>query len=53
MLNLDPTNTLNVDSITTDEIRAFAGTNSYYYIQNFSKFTIPGREKFCVTWNWS
>lgn len=53
MLNLDPTNTINIDSITTDEIRAFVGTNSYYYIQNFSKFTISGREKFCATWNWS
>lgn len=53
VLNLDPTNTINVDSITTDEIRAFVGTNSYYYIQQFSKFTITGREKFCATWNWS
>ena len=53
MLNLDPTNARNIDSITTDEIRAFVGTNSYYYIQNFSKFTITGREKFCATWNWS
>ncbi len=53
MLNLDPANTINIDSITTDEIRAFVGTNSYYYIQNFSKFTITGREEFCATWNWS
>lgn len=53
MLNLDPTNTINIDTITTDDIRTFVGTNSYYYIQNFSKFTITGREKFCVTWNWS
>lgn len=53
MLNLDPTNTINVDSIATDEIRAFVEGNSYYYIQNFSKFTITGREKFCATWNWS
>lgn len=53
MLNLDPTNTINIDNINTDDIRAFVGTNSYYYIQDFSKFTITGREKFCVTWNWS
>lgn len=53
MLNLDPTNTINIDSVTTDEIRAFIGSNSYYYIQNFSKFTISGREQFCATWNWS
>ncbi|MFA7405012.1 MAG: DUF2628 domain-containing protein [Pelobacteraceae bacterium] len=53
MLNLDPTNSINIDSITTDEIRAFVGQNSYYYIQNFSKFTIMGREKFSITWNWS
>jgi len=53
MLNLDPTNTLNSDNITTDDIRAFVGANSYYYIQNFSKFTITGKEEFCATWNWS
>ncbi|MEI6208387.1 MAG: DUF2628 domain-containing protein [Desulfuromonadales bacterium] len=53
MLNLDPYNTITIDSITADEIRAFVGTNAYYYIQNFAKFTIMGREKFCVTWNWS
>jgi hypothetical protein len=53
MLNLDPYNTITVDNITADEIRAFVGTNAYYYIQNFSKFTILGREKFCVTWNWN
>jgi len=53
MLNLDPYNTISVDSITADEVRAFVGTNAYYYIQNFSKFSMLGREKFCVTWNWS
>lgn len=53
MLNLDPHNTINVDNITTDEIRSFVGSNSYYYIQKFSNFTIMGREKFCITWNWS
>ena len=53
MLNLDPNNSINIDSITTDEIRTFVGVNSYYYIQSFSKFTLTGREKFCATWNWS
>ncbi|MBT1072666.1 hypothetical protein [Pelotalea chapellei] len=53
MVNLDPANPINVDNITTEEIRVFAGPNSYYYIQNFSKFTITGRETFCATWNWS
>lgn len=53
MLNLDPTNTINADNITTDDIRSFVGPNSYYYIQQFSKFTITGREKFCTTWNWN
>jgi len=53
MLNLESTNTINIDNITTDEIRAFVGPNSYYYVQNFSKFTITGREKFCASWNWS
>jgi hypothetical protein len=53
MLNLDAASTINVDTITIDEIQAFVGPNSYYYNQNFSKFTITGREKFCATWNWS
>ncbi|MFZ2950454.1 MAG: DUF2628 domain-containing protein [Desulfuromonadaceae bacterium] len=53
MLNLDPNNTINIDGISSDEIRAFVGDNAHYYIQNFSKFTITGREQFCVTWNWS
>jgi hypothetical protein len=53
MLNLDPYCSISVDTITADEIRDFVGTNAYYYIQNFSKFTIMGREKFCVTWNWN
>ena len=53
MLNLDSTNNININSITTDEIRAFVGANSNYYIQNFSKFTFTGRETFCATWNWS
>jgi len=53
MLNLDPANTINIDSISSDEIREFVGPNAHYYIQNFSKFTISGREEFHVTWNWS
>lgn len=53
MINLDSANTINVDNISSDEICAFVGDNSHYYIQSFSKFTITGREKFCVTWNWS
>lgn len=53
MINLDPASTINVDNISSDEIRAFVGGNSHYYIQQFSRFTITGREKFCVTWNWS
>ena len=52
MLNLT-NGAINIDNISTDEIRAFVGANSYYYIQNFSKFTLLGREKFSVTWNWS
>ncbi len=53
MLNLDPYNAINIDNITPEEIRAFVGTNSYYYIQKFSNFTLRGRETFCITWNWS
>lgn len=39
--------------LSSDEIRAFVGTNSEYYVQNFSKFTIAGTENFTMTWNWS
>jgi hypothetical protein len=53
MINLDPANTINIDTISSDEIRAFVGANAGYYIQSFSKFTMTGAEKFCVTWNWS
>lgn len=53
MLNLDPSSTINIDNISSDEIREFVGPNARYYIQNFSKFTISGREQFCATWNWS
>jgi hypothetical protein len=53
MLNLEPANIIHTDSITTDEVRAFVGSNSHYYIQKFSWFTITGREQFCITWNWS
>jgi len=41
------------DTITTDEIRAFLGSNSHYYLQNFAKFTRTGMDKFAPTWNWS
>ena len=53
MLNQSPHNTINIDTISSDEIRAFVGSNSPYYIQKFAHFTILGREKFCITWNWS
>jgi len=53
MLNLEPVTTITADGVSSDEIRAFAGVNAHYYIQQFSKFTITGRETFCVTWNWS
>lgn len=53
MLNTGPANGMNHNSITTDEIRAFIGPNAHYYVYQFSKFTIAGREKFCASWNWS
>lgn len=53
MLNLDPASSINIDSISSDEIRAFVGDNAHYYVQCFSRFTITGKEQFCVTWNWS
>jgi hypothetical protein len=53
MLIPGPAYRTNTDNITTDEIRAFVGPNAPYYLYQFSKFTITGREKFCATWNWS
>jgi len=44
---------VNADSITTEEIQAFLGTNSHYYLRQFSKFKQMGVEKFAPTWNWS
>lgn len=53
MINTNHTYTINPADITPDEIRSFVGANSFYYIQNFSKFTRMGIEKFSPTWNWS
>jgi len=53
MLNTDSTYGTSIESITKDEIGTFVGTNTDYYLQQFSKFNITGTEKFCVTWNWS
>jgi hypothetical protein len=53
MLNTDHIYGMTSDSITTDEIRAFVGSNAHYYLQQFSKFNITGIEKFAITWNWS
>jgi hypothetical protein len=53
MLNLEPSYGVTTDNITADEIRAFVGSNSHYYTQNFSRFTMTGRERFCASWNWS
>lgn len=53
MLNSTSTYGTASDCITTEEIRSFVGANSYYYLQQFSKFNVTGIEKFCVTWNWS
>jgi hypothetical protein len=53
MPNLDPSQRMNPDSISTDEIRAFVGPNANYYLYQFSKFNVSGTAKFCPTWNWS
>lgn len=45
--------TLTPDNITSDEMRAIIGTNSYYYQRQFAKFNHFGVEKFTLTWNWS
>ncbi|MRS02350.1 DUF2628 domain-containing protein [bacterium] len=52
-LNLNLANRRSTDTITIDEIRAFVGNNSDYYIKKFSTFTKTGIEKFFPTWNWS
>lgn len=39
-------------AISADEIHAFAGNNSHYYVRNFAKFTVTGAESFTLTWNW-
>ena len=41
------------ESIDKEEIRAFVGNSSEYYIREFSKFTVTGSETFTPTWNWS
>jgi len=53
MLNPDAGPGTSIDSITTEELREFVGSNADYYIQKFSKFTMSGTDKFCPTWNWS
>ena len=52
-LNLDAASRITTDSTTREEMRAFVGNNSEYYIQNFFQFSKTGTEKFCPTWNWS
>ena len=53
MLSSTPIFGIQAGSVTTEEIRSFLGTNSYYYSQQFSKFTRTGIDKFVPTWNWS
>ena len=53
MLNSAPAYGTGNESVTTDEIRTFVGTNSHYYLQQFAKFNITGTGRFRVTWNWS
>jgi len=53
MLNGSTVHLMQTDNIATDEIRFFLGSNSHYYMQQFSKFTRTGIEKFAPTWNWS
>jgi hypothetical protein len=40
-------------SLSSEEIRAFTGNNSEYYVRNFAKFTMTGTDTFTPTWNWS
>ena len=40
-------------SMSDDEVRAFVGNNSDYYLRNFARFTATGADNFAPTWNWS
>jgi len=40
-------------AVSNEEIRAFVGNNSEYYLSNFAKYTAPGTDTFTPTWNWS
>ena len=40
-------------SLSNEELRAFVGNNSHYYLGNFAKFTATGTDTFVPTWNWS
>ena len=52
MLNAAPFGSA-TGAVDNDEIRAFAGNNSEYYVRNFAKFTMTGTDTFTPTWNWS
>ena len=51
MLNPTPVDTFS--PVSDDEIRAFVGNNSEYYVANFAKFMVGGIDNFTLTWNWS
>lgn len=53
MLSTGPIHGMSSATVNADEVQSFVGTNTHYYIRQFSKFTITGTEKFAVTWNWS
>ncbi|BCG46805.1 hypothetical protein GEOBRER4_n1620 [Citrifermentans bremense] len=42
-----------VGTVNDEEIRAFVGKNSEYYVGSFRKFNVTGTETFLPTWNWS
>jgi hypothetical protein len=41
------------EPVEDQEVRAFVGKNSEYYLSAFRKFTVTGTENFTPTWNWS
>lgn len=41
------------DNRAAEDIQAFVGPNAHYYLQQFSRFTRTGTERFRLTWNWS
>lgn len=52
-INAGSAHGISSNSFSPDEISTFIGTNSHYYLQQFSNFNRTGVDRFGPTWNWS